>query len=197
MLGILYQNASIFRLFWPFQTTPVPSCRRQGNFNKLRNIAFFFIYIVILKRKTQRSSLMLKPSPMLPWSPTKINPLPLGLQVDLACFSMTLYTGAGRHSSKIIIDGDPKSARWIFLDIRPFCLDDNSFPMAGGIGEIPSSHLEVHVMICQNKTFNNKCRTSDEINKYFKTISLNLVYANNIFQTNNYTTPTTERVSTN
>ena len=75
-----------------------------------------------------------------------------------------------------------------------FCLDNNSFPMVGGIGEIPSSHLEVHVMMCQNETFNNKCRTVDEINKYFETTSLSMVYVNNVFQTNNYTTPTTERV---
>lgn len=89
---------------------------------------------------------------------------------------------------------DTKSADDYIWISDLLCLDDNSFPMVGGIGEIPSSHLEVHVMMCQNETFNNKCRTVDEINKFFETTSLSLVYVNNVFQTNNYTNPTTERV---
>ena len=74
-----------------------------------------------------------------------------------------------------------------------FCLDNDSFAMVGGIGEMPSSHLEVHVMMCQNETYNNKCRTIDEINSYFETTSISLVYVTNVFQTNNYSTPITER----
>ncbi len=52
-------------------------------------------------------------------------------------------------------------------------------------------------MMCQNETYNNKCRTIDEINSYFETSSLSLVYATNFFQTSNYSTPTAERLMKN
>ena len=77
-----------------------------------------------------------------------------------------------------------------------FCLDENNFTLVGSDSENQCTNFQVHVIMCSNSTENNySCKSQDEIDNFFIMKNLNLMYVNTIFQTKNYETPITTKLT--
>jgi len=77
-----------------------------------------------------------------------------------------------------------------------FCLDQNNFTLVGSDSENQCTNFQVHVIMCSNSTENNySCKSQDEIDNFFIMKNLNLMYVNTIFQTKNYETPITTKLT--
>jgi len=78
-----------------------------------------------------------------------------------------------------------------------FCLDNKSFILEGDLGEPVTSTLTVFVFICENSTENNNsCKSSEEIQSYLSSTTLNVNYVSPILQMKNYENPISKPYST-
>lgn len=70
-----------------------------------------------------------------------------------------------------------------------YCINDTSFMTEGFWDEEIFTFLEVNVKICDNSTSSVKCKTLDEIQKFFKDKYFNVYYSSTTVDTSNYEKP--------
>ena len=78
------------------------------------------------------------------------------------------------------------------------CLNNHEFTIFGNDDDFLSQFLQISIKKCINSTFNNNfCKSQEEINDFFYSKNLNLIYLNTVFQLQSYETPIIQKFSSN
>lgn len=73
---------------------------------------------------------------------------------------------------------------------RHLCLKDYNITVGGNYNSDYFSNVYIEISRCQNSTNSDiVCKSSEDINRAFNGVNLNLFYINNIIDSNNYTNP--------
>jgi len=87
-------------------------------------------------------------------------------------------------------ESDAQNTLEFIILVDTYCLDNSTFTLAGSLGDVYNSFLQIQLYMCQNSSENNNsCKSVDEIDSYFNMKSLNLNYKNTIFQLKSYDSP--------
>lgn len=70
------------------------------------------------------------------------------------------------------------------------CLDENFFETEGYWDDDTLKYLEINVTMCDNKTYNNSCKTHEEIADYLTGMQFNVYYVGTNLDPSNYRSPT-------
>ena len=76
------------------------------------------------------------------------------------------------------------------------CLPHLRFQIGGAIGEVSMKALEVALLMCNNATSNNTCKTQSTIDSYFLSKKIAYMVWDNLFATNDYKKPVIPKINT-
>ena len=101
------------------------------------------------------------------------------------------YSSVQIKTSHLCNFTDVEEKMFISLGLNgSFCLDENFFETEGYWDDDTLKYLEINVTMCDNSTFNNSCKTPQEIADYLTGMQFNVYYVGTNLDPSNYLSPT-------